>query len=440
MIRHNNKKGKTAMTYKEAAAYMEQIQKKGSVLGLGPIRALLQKLGNPQNQLKIIHVAGTNGKGSICTFLEAMYRAEGKRVGRYVSPTLNCYLERFQINGSYMEEQMFAGLLEKVCVVIEEMHRQGEDTPTAFEIETAIAFLYFVEEQVELVILETGMGGRLDATNVIERPLCTVFASISMDHMQFLGDTIEQIAYEKAGILKPGSMAVSYPNAEPVMEILEKQFLLKNAGQEEKALPPHFHRVMEKDIEILSETLEESVFLYRGAEYRIRMAGEYQIYNAATAIEAKLLLDGKLVKESLLDAHWEGRFEVLSKEPFLLRDGAHNVDGMKALKKSLQKHFTNRVFLFIIGVLKDKDYQQMMGLICPLASEVYTITPETDRALSGDILRECVLPYCVNVASCDSVDAALQKAVESWKRYETMGQEAVIVACGSLSYLGQIAV
>ena len=190
------------MTYNEAMQYMEQVQKKGSVLGLGPVKMLLERLGNPQDKLAVIHVAGTNGKGSICTFLENMYMAEGKRVGRYISPTIHCYLERFQMNGIYMKEDTFAVLLGKVLSVLEEMEEEQQLLPTAFEIETAIAFLYFLQENVDLVILETGMGGRLDATNVVTKPLCTVFASIGMDHMQFLGDTLEAIAYEKAGIMK----------------------------------------------------------------------------------------------------------------------------------------------------------------------------------------------------------------------------------------------
>lgn len=423
------------MTYREAMNYMEQVQKKGSVLGTKPVRSLLEHLNHPQNQLKIIHVAGTNGKGSICTFLEYLYREEGKQVGRYISPTLHCYLERFQINGTYMEEEEFAGLLETVKSKIDQMEQEGEELPTAFEIETVIAFLYFFEKQVDIVILETGMGGRLDATNVVDNPLCTVFASIGMDHMQFLGDTIEQIAYEKAGIMKEGCPAVSYPNSPVVMEVLTNQFGLHNTGDGEA---PPFCMVQKEEVQIVSETLEGSVFQYKGEEYRIAMAGEYQIYNAVTAIETKLLLDGCLQKEGLQKAHWEGRFEKVSEHPLFIKDGAHNIDGANALKKSIQKHFTKERLLFIIGVLRDKEYDKMVEVLCPLAFKVYTITPDNERGLPGEVLRKSILPYCGDVVVCDSVEAAVEAAKQECRQYEQQGEASAIIAWGSLSYIGQI--
>ncbi len=424
-----------SMTYREAKAYMEQVKKRGSILGLAPVKMLLERLGSPQNRLRVIHVAGTNGKGSICTFLEQLYRAEGRRVGRYISPTLHCYLERFQINGRYMEEEEFADLLSEVMPVIDEMKRDGAELPTAFETETVIAFLYFCKHQVDIVILETGMGGREDATNVVDKPLCTVFGSIGMDHMQFLGNTIEKIAYEKAGIIKTGCPVVSYPNSPEVMDVLKTQFGLHNVNNREGN---RFDVVSEKDIQVLEETLEGSLFRYKGEEYRIRMAGEYQIYNAATAIETKLLLDGHLKKEGLAAAAWEGRFEKVSEHPLLIRDGAHNADGAKALKRSLQKHFTKEKLIFIIGVLKDKEYDKMMQVLCPLAAKVFTVTPDNPRGLPGAVLRESILPLCNDVTACGSVDEALSKAKGECRQFEKRGESAVIVAWGSLSYIGRI--
>lgn len=439
------------MTYNEAMQYMKQVQKKGSILGLGSVKMLLERLGNPQDRCPVIHVAGTNGKGSVCTFLESLYVAEGKRVGRYISPTIHCYLERFQINETYMEEDTFAQLLEKVIEILEEMEKEQLPLPTAFEIETAIAFLYFLEEHVDVVILETGMGGRLDATNVVRNPLCTVFASIGMDHMQFLGDTIEKIAYEKAGIMKKGSPVVSYPNSSAVMHVLKKEFRtvcssdkddkgLHDAEYElkDKQLSTPFVDILKEDISILSETLEGSRFLYKGEEYEIGMCGSYQIYNAVTAIETKLLLDGSLVKSGLRQATWEGRFEKISDEPLFIRDGAHNVDGVLALKESLQKHFTNHHIIFIIGVLGDKEYERMMQILCPMAEQAFTITPPVERGLSGDILCECVGRYCPQVEACADVESVIEKAKQSYAEYMDKGEQAVIVAWGSLSYIGQI--
>ena len=430
------------MTYNEAMQYMEQVQKKGSILGLGPVKMLLARLGNPQDKLPVIHVAGTNGKGSICTFLESMYVEEGKRVGRYISPTIHCYLERFQINGNYMEEDTFAKILAEVINVLDEMEAEQQPLPTAFEVETAIAFLYFLYEHVDIVILETGLGGRLDATNVVAKPLCTVFASIGMDHMQFLGDTVEKIAYEKAGIMKAGCPVVSYPNSLEVINVLKNEFCLHNTDEtsQEQQMRGQFTEISKDDVSIVSETLEVSRFIYKGEEYEIGMSGRYQIYNAVTAIETKLLLDGSLVKSGIKRATWSGRFEKISDNPLFIRDGAHNVDGVMALKESLQKHFTNHRIIFIIGVLGDKEYERMMEVLCPMAEQIFTITPPVERGLSGDVLCECVRKYCSQVKACADVEQAIKCAKNAYSDCIAKDEQAVIVAWGSLSYIGQICI
>ena len=416
------------MDYVQALEYMEQIGKRGSIYGLEPIKLLLERFDNPQDKIKVIHVAGTNGKGSICTFLEALYRAEGKRVGRYVSPTLNTYLERFQINGCYMQKEEFAELLSRIVPAVEELD-ETLGPITAFELETVVAFMYFLEQKTDIVILETGLGGRMDATNVVKNPLCTVFASIGMDHMQILGNDIEKIAFEKAGIMRDGCPAVSYPNSAEVCRVLEQQAGLHNA---------ELLLVKENDIEIVSETLSGSTFRYCGEEYVIGLAGTYQIYNAATAVACKLYLDGHLQKNSLLNISWEGRFELVSKDPLFIRDGAHNIDGASALFKSLQKHFTNKKIIFIIGVLKDKEYRKMAGKLCPLASAVYTLTPDCPRGLPAEELLKAVMPYCQRGNSCTSLSEAVALAKQAYAEYEASGEAAVIVAWGSLSYIGQI--
>lgn len=429
------------MTYKSAMHHMEEIQKKGSILGLGPIKELLNRLDNPQDKSKVIHVAGTNGKGSICTFLEQLYRAEGLKVGRYISPTLHCYLERFQINGTYMDEDTFGDLFSDVYEVLCRMEAEGCELPTAFEIETVIAFLFFLKKQVDIVILETGMGGREDATNVVTKPLCTVFASIGMDHMQFLGDTVEKIAYEKAGIMKAGNYAVGYPNSDCVNAVLKKQYDIVN---EVDIKSRHNVResdgsglcfVRKEDVVIKEEGLRGSTFLFEGEEYRISLAGTYQIYNAVTAIKTKLLLDGRLRKEALLQAKWEGRFELVEENPIFIKDGAHNIDGVNALKESIEKHFTNYYLIFIIGVLRDKEYEKMVELLCPLATKVYTITPKVERGLSGKILADAVMSCCKDVEYCESIEMAVTRAKASAKDF---GQDSAIIAWGSLSYIGEI--
>lgn len=417
------------MTYEFALDYMEEVQKKGSILGLDAILELLKRLHNPQNQLRVIHVAGTNGKGSICTFLEQLYKSEGKCVGRYISPTIHCYLERFQIDGRYMKESEFVTIFEMVYPVLEQMQAEGCLLPTAFEIETVIAFLFFLKKNVDIVILETGMGGREDATNVVCHPLCTVFASIGMDHMQFLGNTLEEIAYAKAGIIKKDTPVVTYPNAECVQQVLWDEFEKVN-GVDIKNLHKMFCAVKEEEIAIEEEMLTGSRFRYLGQTYEISLGGRYQIYNAVTAIQTKLLLDGHVNKEALKDVKWEGRFEIIGTNPLFIRDGAHNIDGVRALKESLEKHFTNRDLIFIIGVLRDKEYEKMMKELCPLASRVFTITPPVERGLQADILADAVRPYCKEVQAMPSLSMAMEQALEY--------KQSVVVAWGSLSYLGQI--
>ena len=461
------------MTYDEALLYIEKVGKKGSVPGLGPITMLLSKLNNPQEKLSIIHVAGTNGKGSICTFLEMLYRAENKRVGRYISPTIHEYLERFQINGEFMEKSCFALLLSEVRRAVEEMESEGHLSPTAFEIETAIAFLYFVKEKTDIVILEVGMGGREDATNVIKNPLCTVFANIGMDHMQYLGDTLESIAYEKAGIIKCGCPAIAYPGDERTINVLKKEFetvnsdstlshaYLKDNSASDSSIAdnsmadnvkPRFSVADTSKLSILSETLDGSTFIYKGEKYHIPLAGTFQIYNAITAIETKLCMDGHVIGAALSNARWEGRFEKISDTPLFIKDGAHNIQGVTALKESLQKHFTNARFIFIIGVLRDKEYEKMMECLCPMADACFLIKPQNQRGLDVETLAGVVNRYCDDVTCCESVASAVKKAMVKYKlldnRQDSGEDEAlnaacsegeiVLVAWGSLSYIGEV--
>lgn len=418
------------MDYESALKVIATVGKRGSVFGLETIRALLDRLGNPQDRLKVIHVAGTNGKGSICAFLEAIYRAEGLRVGRYVSPTLVTYLERFQIDGCNMTEEEFALLLTQVETVSEQMGQEGLPKPTAFEMETAVAFLYFLKEQVDLVILETGMGGRLDATNVVAHPLCTVFASIGRDHTQVLGDNLEAIAREKAGIMREGCPVITYPGRREVMEVLK---------EEADRLHAPFTVVETEQLSIYSEKLGVTCFSYRGARYVIRLSGEHQVQNAAVAIQTKLVLDGTIRTESLADAVWPGRFEVLLRDPLLIRDGAHNPDGAEALRNALGTYVSDRRLIFIVGVFRDKEYGTMMELLCPMAERIYTVTPPGERGLEAGTLAECIRSVNPGVTACSSVAQALELAKEDVRQMERgEGKQAAIVAWGSLSWMAQV--
>lgn len=420
------------MDYSEAMNYIMEKNKLGSVPGLERIQALLLRLGEPQNQCKVIHIAGTNGKGSILAYLDAILQDAGYQVGRYISPTVFCYLERFQVNDDAMEEAVFADYLSRIRSVAEEMERDGITGLTAFEIETALAFLYFQEQQVDFVLLETGMGGRQDATNVVKRPLCTILASISLDHMNILGGTITEIAYEKAGILRDGVPCVIYPENEEAMPVLQKQCGLHNT---EPILPDL------TQLTILKEDLYGGEFDYKKVRYKIGLLGKYQIYNALTAIEvigaAKKQLNIDLnnvnIKRGLHNAKWKGRFEVLQRSPYVIRDGAHNMEAARCLREQLTKHFTNKRIIYIIGILRDKEYDAMLALLVPLAYRVYTVTvPDNSRALPAEELAQAVSRYCRNVVSTGSPEQAYALA-----RAEA-APEDVILAFGSLYYIGRI--
>lgn len=420
------------MNYTEAMNYITDKNQLGSVLGLERIRELLTRLGEPQNQCKVVHIAGTNGKGSILACMDAILQDAGYQVGRYISPTVFCYLERFQINGHFMEEAVFADYLSRIRLVVEEMEQDGIIGVTAFEMETALAFLYFQEQPVDLVLLETGMGGRLDATNVVEHPLCTILAAISLDHTKLLGETIRAIAYEKAGILRDDVPCVVYPENEEAMSVIEAQCRLHNV---EPILPDL------AQLTIINEDLNYEMFDYKNVKCELGLLGKHQIYNALTAIEALNVIKDKLkyglnnvnIQNGLHNVVWRGRFEILERFPYVIRDGAHNMEAARCLYEQITKHFTNRRIIYIIGILKDKEYDAMLSLLIPLASRVYVITvPNNFRALPAEELASAVREYCQDVILAESPERAYGLAREA------AAPEDVIVAFGSLYYIGRI--
>lgn len=429
-------------TYQDAIAYIEEKNVRGSVLGLDNVKALLSLLGNPQDQLKVIHIAGTNGKGSILAMVESVMKQLKLNVGRYVSPTISTYLERFQISGRYMSQEEFLISLRELIPYIEQVEQQGYML-TAFEIETVLAFYYFKKMQVDLVLLETGMGGRLDATNVVAHPICTVIAAISLDHIAILGDTVEAIAREKCGILRTGTPCVVYPLQEGAMAAILR------SCQEKKITPiiPDVGKLVIKENTkregITEEIVEE--FAYENVIYKLGLLGEHQIYNGITAIEVikqaiqamGIQLDNDLknviIQQGLQKVTWPGRFELLGKTPWLIRDGAHNLAGAKALRDTLIKHFTKCRFIYIIGMLRDKDVDGIIQELCPLASEIYAITvPANSRSMTAGELAEKIKPLGIPVETANSPEEALEQA------YRTARPEDAIVAFGSLYYIGRI--
>ena len=425
---------------------IEELKKRGSVPGLDAIEGLLEELGHPEDNLKVVHIAGTNGKGSIFAYLSSILIAAGFKVGRYISPTISCYEERFQINGEYITKDKLARLYN---IVEEAMKREEEKTglkPTLFEVETAISFLYFKEEKVDYALIEVGMGGRMDATNVIRHPELTVISSISYDHQAFLGDTLEEIAWQKAGIIKESCPVVLSENSDEVCKVIEQEATKKRVKCIE---------IEPTDYEVLSETPYGSTFLWKEQRYETKLPGRHQVSNAVTALAASEYLfhkdyeknnarkaiakklDEMNVKSAqqggIIRTCWPGRLEVLKKEPLFYRDGAHNPDGAKKLAAFLQKYFTNKKIIYIMGVLKDKEYKKMLRYLMPMAKEVYVFKPKNERGLSAQILADTIKEVAdVSVTIESDVNAAVFRALDTAK------PDDVLVACGSLSFMEEM--
>ena len=425
---------------------IEELKKRGSVPGLDAIEGLLEELGHPEDNLKVVHIAGTNGKGSIFAYLSSILIAAGFKVGRYISPTISCYEERFQINGEYITKDELARLYN---IVEEAMKREEEKTglkPTLFEVETAISFLYFKEEKVDYALIEVGMGGRMDATNVIRHPELTVISSISYDHQAFLGDTLEEIAWQKAGIIKESCPVVLSENSDEVCKVIEQEATKKKVKCIE---------IKPTDYEVLSETPYGSTFLWKEQRYETKLPGRHQVSNAVTALAASEYLfrkdyeknnARKAIAEELDEMNvksaqqggiirtcWPGRLEVLKKEPLFYRDGAHNPDGAKKLAAFLQKYFTNKKIIYIMGVLKDKEYKKMLRYLMPMAKEVYVFKPKNERGLSAQILADTIKEVAdVSVTIESDVNAAVFRALDTAK------PDDVLVACGSLSFMAEM--
>ena len=419
------------MKYEEALQYINQLNSKGIALGLERIEALLERLGNPQKGQRFVHVAGTNGKGSVCAFLDSALRQAGLRVGRYISPTLYDYRERIQINGQYISKQAVASLLTTIQQACQEMARQGLESPTVFEVETALAFLYFAEQHCDYVLLEVGMGGRLDSTNVIAQPVLSVITPISLDHTRMLGDNLAAIAAEKGGIIKPHCPVVLGPQ-QP-----EAQTVLAACCQQCGIVPL---QVDVKQIQKQQWSWQGQSFAYgRWPQLTIGLLGDYQRVNAAIAIEALQLLQQKesaladeAIRAGLAQARWSGRFEIIGQAPLFVVDGAHNPAGAQALAQTLQEHFAGKRIWLLLGVFRDKDYPQIGSILSSCSQTVFCFQPQHERGLKAELLAAAVAQYFAEVRIADSAEQAVQQALQQ------ADKEDVVVSCGSLSTIGAV--
>lgn len=422
------------MNYREAMQYVDELRPLGSVMGLETMHCLCARLGNPQDRLKFVHIAGTNGKGSALAYISTIMQEAGYRVGRYISPTVKDYRERFQVNGREITQSGLCKYLEPVKEAVERMVAEGMAHPTLFEVETAVAFLYFLDKECDLVVLETGLGGALDATNVVNTTLAAVFASISMDHMEILGESLEEIALAKAGIIKNRCYVISVKQEPEVMKILRQSALIKKGK--------FFTADISRAKRIRYGVTKQSFDYDRYKDLEISMPGQFQIENAVLAVETVLALvrcgfkvpEGKL-RQGLFETRWPGRFDIIAKRPLFIADGAHNEDAAKKLAESIRFYFTNRKIIYIMGMLKDKEYDKVIRHTYALASHIITVTPPIrERALPALELAQAVREYHGAVTAADSV----QEAVEIAYLLAGKDKDVVIIAFGSLSYLGEL--
>lgn len=397
-------------------------------INLDAIRELLKRLGSPEKNLKYIHVAGTNGKGSTCAFLRHILTESGIKTGSFTSPVLKSFEEQIRVDGQEIKKEDVGRLMYTVKVEAENMCLEGYPAPSQFEQVLALALLYFNRQECELVILETGMGGTMDATNVIPVPELAVITTISYDHMQVLGNTLEEIAEQKAGIIKEKGAVLVTAQKSGVMRILEERCRQKRAALTVARIPQK-----------TGGNLKGQQFSLDGlGEFQIPFAADYQIQNAALAIEAALFLRKRgypvsmdTIKSGLCRTRWKGRFEIIQENPVLVVDGGHNVQGAEVLAGNLRRLFPGKNIYFVVGVLADKQYTQMMEQLFPLAGKFYSVTPPSARALDKEILAEYLRTKGAVAEAAESVSSAISEAVQA------AGKEGVVCVCGSLSFLAQ---
>ncbi|MDR0405988.1 MAG: bifunctional folylpolyglutamate synthase/dihydrofolate synthase [Clostridiales bacterium] len=408
------------MTYQQALDFIHSRLRFGSKLGLDTTKTLLRRLGDPHKKLKFIHVAGTNGKGSTSAYLANILMANGYKTGMYISPFVHSFTERIQINGRQIPQADLARHTAAVAAVIDDGFY-----PTEFEIVTAIGFLHFLSEGCDFVVLEVGLGGRFDATNVIPPPLVAVITSISIDHTELLGDTVARIAFEKCGIIKTGSAVAVYPdNPQEALEVIHNTARTKGASV----------TVGDKDaVRVLRSAISGTLFSYKGERSETAMLGRHQVYNAVTAITAAERLGlGLRLQEGIQNTRFGGRLEIVRHNPLTLIDGAHNYSGVLALKNALEVYFPRRNIILVMGMLRDKEYERCVCEIAPLASLFIATEPDNPRALPATEL-ESVAKQRVSATRAfarrqDAVDYALNRA----------GAEDIVCVCGSLYLIGNL--
>ena len=414
------------MDYREALQYIDGVSWLGSRPGLERVAALLHRLGDPQEKLRFVHIAGTNGKGSCAAMTASVLRAAGYRTGLFTSPYLFRFNERMQINGEPIGDEELAALVTQIRPIADAM----EDHPTEFELMTAVALLWYLRERCEIVVLEVGLGGRLDATNVIGAPEAAVIMNIGLDHTAVLGDTVEQIAVEKAGIVKPGCAVALYPQTPEAEAVVRERCEAVGASLRVADLT---------QLQGEFDSLEGQVFRYRGASYAIPLLGEHQLRNAAVVLEVAEILREKgwklpheAVEHGLYAVSWPARFELLRAEPPFVVDGGHNPQCAMTVAESLLRYFPDRRRVLLVGVLADKDYEGLFDILDVAADAYFCVTPASARALPADRLAAFLSRYGKPVTVCPDIPAGVEAASAA------AGEDGVACAVGSLYMAGAV--
>lgn len=427
------------MDYKETLEYIHSVSWLGSRPGLERITELCERLSHPEEGLSFIHVTGTNGKGSTCAMTESILRAAGYKTGLFTSPFVRCFNERIAINGIPVSNEVLCQATEIVKAEADKM----QSPPTEFELITAIALVIFKLEKCDAVVLEVGMGGRLDSTNIIKSPLVSVITGVSLDHTAILGDTVEKIAKEKAGIIKKGCPVLyggrDIPNVSEGSEGEDAYRVIRKAAEENGSALAYCDY---GELKIKSSDLNGTVFDYKDhKDISLSLLGLYQPENAVKAIETAEILrkrgfkiSDEDIREGLKGAKWQARFEKLSQSPLVIYDGSHNPEGIEAARTALSYYFKNERVNLLTGVMADKDYTEMAKKLAPFAKKVFTVTPSNPRSLSASALAEVYGELSVSAENFDSVYEGFKTAY-----YDSIKENVPLVCLGSLYMYAEVA-
>lgn len=422
------------MKYEEAMKYITEVGNFGSNYGLERTYKLLEHLGNPERDLKLIHIAGTNGKGSTTSMITEILMGEGYKVGMYTSPFIEEFEERIQINRNNIPKESLAILMDEIKVAVDKVIEAGYNHPTEFEIITVLMLLYFKKENIDFGVIEVGLGGTLDSTNVI-KPIIQVITSISFDHTNLLGNTLEKIAGEKAGIIKKGIPTVIYPQQEEVLKVIKnKCFEMDSELYIANNENLKFENIvnLDKPYQLLKYNNEIDILL--------PLLGEHQIINLSVAMQAIEVLNNKNIIDisianivkSIKNVSWKGRLEVLSNNPYVVIDGAHNIQGIKTLSRNIKKYFKYENLYLILGILADKDVEEMIKIITPMAKKVYSVTPNSIRGELAESLKDEVSKFNKNCKAFDKYEEAYLEALND------ASEKDLILASGSLYMIGDM--